>query len=153
MCRQEQRDRKKHQNRAEEKARQTLYRHAPKYDMPPIKFAEEFGWDIKQMARNITHHFENSCPYCNQPYKNMTYGLRDLTLDIINPNEPPYYTTNVKFCCSTCNSVKGQLDAEAFGLYLAHTAKREKYLLAKLSAQDGTLLKPQYEMPLGVSSG
>ena len=143
MCEQEARDKHKHQNRAITKARTMLYNHAKKYKMRPREFARKFGWSIKHMVHDINHNFENWCPYCRQPYKGMGHGLRDLTLDIINPNQLPYYT-NIRYCCSTCNSIKGQRGAETFGLHLTQVAKREEYL----AAQNGTLLKPQHRMQL-----
>lgn len=145
MCLQEQKDKRKHQDRAIEKARRMLYTHAKKYGMKPAQFARKFGWSIIQMAHDINHNFENWCPYCTQPYQSMGHGLADLTLDIINPNEPPYYT-NVRFCCSTCNSIKGQRGATAFGLHLRMVRERQEFLNGK----PGTLGKPQYRMDLGL---
>ena len=147
-CMQEEKDRCKHLDRADAKARKVLYNHADKYEIEPMEFARKFGWNIKQIAHDINYNFKNSCPYCNQPYEDMGHGLGDLTLDIINPTEPPYYATNVKFCCSTCNSIKGQQGVEAFGRHLAQMAERKEWLAIQLLTQDGTLLKPQYRMHL-----
>lgn len=145
MCLQEGKDRRKHQDRAIEKARRMLYSHAKKYGIMPAQFARKFGWNITQMAHDINHNFENWCPYCAHPYKDMGHGLSDLTLDIINPNEPPYYT-NVRFCCSTCNSIKGQRGATAFGLHMRMVRERQEFL----NGAPGTRGKPQYKMDLAL---
>lgn len=89
MCLQEEKDKRKRQDRAIEKAKGMLYSHAKKYGMKPTQFAKKFGWSIIQMAHDINHNFENWCPYCGGAYQDMGHGLRDLTLDIINPEEPP----------------------------------------------------------------
>jgi hypothetical protein len=39
-------------------------------------------------------------------------------LDIQNPNLPPYYCTNTKWVCKTCNSRKGAMNPEEFEAYL-----------------------------------
>ena len=143
MCLQEERDKHKRQDRAVAKAKRMLYSHAKKYGMKPVQFANKFGWSIKQMVHDINHNFENWCPYCTQPYKDMGHGLADLTLDIINPEEPPYYT-NVRYCCSTCNSIKGQRGATPFGLHLRMVRERQEFLNGK----PGTPGKPQYRMDL-----
>lgn len=148
MCLQEKKDRRKRQNRAITKARKMLYNHAEKYSedhpaevMKPAQFAKKFGWSITQMVHDISHNFENWCSYCGEPYNGMGHGLADLTLDIINPDEPPYYT-NVRYCCSTCNSTKGHRGASAFGFHLAMVKARREFL----DSEHGTLGKPQYRM-------
>lgn len=146
MCLQEEKDGLKHQDRAIEKARKALYNHAKKYGMKPAQFAKKFGWVITQMAHDINHNFENWCPYCSAPYQSMGHGLADLTLDIINPQEPPYYT-NVRYCCSTCNSIKGERGATAFGLHMRMVRERQEFLNSK----PGTEGMPQHKMDLVLS--
>lgn len=147
MCLQQEGDKHKRHNRAITKAKQMLYSHAQKYNskngtrLTPAQFGETFNWKIYQMAHDITHNFENWCPYCLDAYKNMDHGLADLTLDIINPNELPYYT-NVRYCCATCNRRKGKRGATEFGEWLAFVACRQTFLDGK----PGTLGKPQYRM-------
>lgn len=149
MCQQEEGDKRKRQNRAIAKATRMLYSHTEKYNrkngtrLTPAQFAKTFGWKIYQMAHDITHNFENWCPYCLDAYKNMDHGLADLTLDIINPDEPPYYT-NIRYCCSTCNKRKGKRGATEFGEWLVFVARRRAFLDGK----PGTPGKPQYEMEL-----
>jgi len=142
MCQQETRDKHKSENRATTKARRIIYSHAKKFSIKPIELIKKFGWDIKRIVHDINRAYENSCPYCYQLYKQMGNGLRDITLDIVNPNKPPYYSTNTKLCCSTCNSIKGQRGVDTFGLHLVMVQQRQEYLNAK----EGTELKPQYRM-------
>lgn len=149
-CLQEERDRRKTQNRALSKARTAIYTHCRKYnhrhnlELSPTDFGKRFGWDIKQMAHDINHAYENGCPYCGHSFKGMGNGLRDLSIDIINPESEPYYATNTKYCCFTCNSEKGQRGADAFGLSLAEYRRREEWLKSKF----GTSIKPQFRMDL-----
>jgi hypothetical protein len=42
----------------------------------------------------------------------MGHGLADITIDIVNPREPPFYDTHVKHCCGTCNKEKSQTPPE-----------------------------------------
>jgi len=143
MCLQEERDKHKRKDRAVAKATRMLYSHAKKYGMKPMAFAKKFGWSITQMVHDINHNFDNWCPYCTEAYQKMGHGLADLTLDIINPQDPPYYE-NVRFCCSTCNSIKGQRGATAFGLHKRMVRERQEFLNGK----PGTEGKPQYEMEI-----
>ena len=149
MCLQEKKDQRKHQNRALTKARDMLYSHTRRYNakhgtqLKPAQFARKFGWSIRQMVHDIAHNFENWCSYCEEPYTGMGHGLADLTLDIINPDESPFYT-NVRYCCHTCNTIKGQRGAAAFGFHLAMVKARREFL----NSEHGTLAKPQYKMEL-----
>lgn len=149
MCVQEEKDRIKRPNRAAPKARHILYSHCEKYNhnygtrLKPMEFARKFGWDLKQMTHDIEHAFNNWCSYCESPYSGMGHGLAAVTLDIVNPDEAPYYT-NVRFCCATCNKRKGERGAIAFGKFLAFVKRRREFL----NSGHGTLTKPQYRMEL-----
>jgi hypothetical protein len=48
----------------------------------------------------------------------MGHGLADLTLDIIDPTKDPYYSTNVKWVCATCNKEKQRTPPEHWGAKL-----------------------------------
>ena len=74
----------------------------------PEDLARRFGWDVARMAHDIEHAFENWCSYCSRPYSTMPNGLEDVTFDIVDPKQPPYYTTNCKICCQTCNRGKSK---------------------------------------------
>jgi hypothetical protein len=53
--------------------------------------------------------YGNGCSYCHGAYAKMGHGLQDITLDIVDRSKEPYYGTNVKLCCGTCNKAKGDL--------------------------------------------
>ena len=130
MCQQEERDKRKWANRWAVKARNVIYNHAKKYGFEPRDFIEKFGWNINRIAHMFQHEYENTCRYCGQLYREMGHGLRDITLDIINPAEPPYMT-NVQVCCQTCNSSKGKRGATDFGFHLIMVKKRAEFLQNK----------------------
>jgi len=151
MCKQEEQDKQKRGNRALPKARNILYSHCERYNrrngtaLKPGGFARKFGWDLKQITHDIEHAFHNWCSYCESPYSGMEHGFAAVTLDIIDPAQPPYYT-NVRFCCSTCNKRKGQMGPTVFGKFLASAKRRREFL----NSSYGTLAKPQYSMDLGM---
>jgi hypothetical protein len=100
------------EERARRKADNSIRLHAEKYKMKPSEFATRFGWDIERMVYEILHGHENTCPYCYERYDVMGHGLTDITLDIVNPEREPYYRTNVKWCCATCNREKATMPPE-----------------------------------------
>lgn len=131
MCQQEVRDKKKWSNRWIVKARNAIYNHAKKYGMKPQEFVDNFGWETAKVAHMMQHDYENSCSYCHHLFKNMGHGLRDITLDVIHPELPPYFQTNVIPVCQTCNSSKGKRDGTSFGLHLQMVKKRQEFLKVK----------------------
>lgn len=146
MCNQTSKDKKKHENRAIEKARRLIYSHgkrlAGKWGIVNGRdLVERFGWSIEQLAHDINHAYNNGCSYCHTLYRDMEHGLRDITLDILNVDSSPFYETNTNWCCSTCNSIKGQRGSSAFGLHLA-MVKRWK------EAKPGSEYCPQYKLEL-----
>jgi len=146
MCLQEEKDKRKRQNRSIEKARTLFYRYVEKHGngLTPTDFAKKFGWDITQIANDIKRSYKGQCPYCNQPYKDMGHGLRDITLDILNPTESPYYTTNVGYCCNSCNRRKDRMGPAAFAKFLSSVKRRREFL----NSDYRTLPKSQYRMEL-----
>lgn len=111
-CEQTARDEKKYANRALVKARSSLRTHAAKYIARGVvatkaEFVERFDWDVKQMAHDINFEYGNGCRRCRRSYATMGNGLADITLDIIDPQALPYYRTNVRWICKTCNTAKG----------------------------------------------
>jgi hypothetical protein len=123
MCVQEEKDKLKRPNRVPAKARDVLHSHCERYNqknnttLTPMQFAQKFGWKLSQISHDIEHAFNNWCSYCENPYSGMSHGLADVTLDIINPDEPPYYT-NVRYCCGTCNRRKGQMGLQPLANFL-----------------------------------
>jgi hypothetical protein len=51
----------------------------------------------------------NTCAYCWEKYERMGHGLSDITLDVIDREREPYYRTNTRWCCQTCNREKASL--------------------------------------------
>ena len=97
------------EERARRKAQSTIVLHAEKYSLAPKEFARRFGWDIERIVYDITHGHENTCPYCYERYDSMGHGLSDITLDVVDPTKEPYYRTNVRWCCQTCNREKAAM--------------------------------------------
>lgn len=122
-CEQHHRDDVTFRARPAKKAHNTLMRHAQKYIKRGLvasirDFAERYGWDTKQIAHDIEHAYLNGCPYCLESFASMANGLWDLTLDIIDPSTPPYYRTNTRWCCATCNREKQQTPPDLWGAKL-----------------------------------
>lgn len=122
-CQQYERDSRKWENRPREKARRTIRTHAEKYMKlgyvsSKDEFISKYGWEVGQMAHDIEHGHSNGCPYCQVPFSEMGNGLSDITLDILNPALEPYYTTNTRWACSTCNQAKKRKSPEEWGQYL-----------------------------------
>jgi hypothetical protein len=100
------------EERARRKAQNSIATHAEKYAMKPLEFAKRYGWDLERMIYDIMHGHENTCPYCWERYDVMGHGLTDITLDIVDPKLEPYYRTNVRWCCATCNREKASMAPE-----------------------------------------
>ena len=149
MCIQEEKDKHKRADRAVPKARNILYSHCEKYNrrnstaLKPMEFARKFGWDLKRITHDIEHAFNNWCSYCENPYHEMDHGLADVTLDIYDPSLPPYYN-NVRYCCATCNKVKGDKPVAVWSKFLASVKRRREFL----NSEYGTPGKPQHRMEL-----
>lgn len=94
------------EERAKRKAQNSIVLHAEKYNLTPTEFSRRFGWEISRMVYDIMHGHENTCPYCYERYASMGNGLTDITLDIVDPKREPYYRTNTRWCCGTCNREK-----------------------------------------------
>jgi hypothetical protein len=127
------------------KARSALLKHAPKFKKTGLiqaasELTDRFGWDIRNMAHDIEHAFKNGCPYCRRPFAEMANGLGDVTLDIIRPADDPFYTTNTKWCCMSCNRGKAKASPERWAAKLLYWAKWEKrQAILKAKPAFGTL--------------
>jgi hypothetical protein len=97
------------EERARRKAYNTINHHAEKRGMTPTDFAKRYDWNIERMVYDITHGHENTCAYCWERYERMGHGLSDITLDVIDRDREPYYRTNTRWCCQTCNREKSSL--------------------------------------------
>jgi hypothetical protein len=67
---------------------------------------EVFGWSLDRMISDIQRIMDKGCPYCLQPVNTADEGFGIITLDILNADQAPHYSTNVVWCCARCNSRK-----------------------------------------------
>jgi len=141
-CEQESGDERKRQNRFRTKARSTLGHHARKFQMSVPAFAKEFGWEVENMARDAERAYEHECLYCEVTFADMdANGLDNLTLDINDPRELPYYGSNTRWICRTCNNRKGDKGpAEWAALLLDYQHRKRELEAARLNPQDHGLL-------------
>jgi hypothetical protein len=67
---------------------------------------------LRQSGRKHFSHLHGGfgCNYCRREYADPA----DITLDLQDRNGPPYYHTNTKWCCQTCNREKGAMSPEEF---------------------------------------
>ena len=129
---------KKWNNRFLDKAKRTLARKLRELkkqdrykDLTRTLLIRDYGWDLRKVAHDIEHTFENWCAYCGYPFAEMTHGLHDLTIDIFDPNRAPVYSINTRWVCSTCNSIKSKMTPERWGrftVYLKHHARQQEEL-------------------------
>jgi len=105
-CEQTERDTLKHKDPFIEKAHATVRGHAQRRGIKKAEFISLYGWDIKRVAHILRHGYENTCTYCRRLYSTMLNGIRDITMDIIDPAREPFLETNTTACCQTCNSSK-----------------------------------------------
>lgn len=80
---------------------------------------ELYGWSLVQMINDINHVIEKGCPCCLQLVNVAEEGLGIVTLDILNPDDEPHYSTNVRWCCARCNSVKQRISPAVWGARLS----------------------------------
>jgi hypothetical protein len=113
-CEQTRRDKLKLLNRWAVKARDTIRRHAIRLQVPKPDLVNVYGWDPKRLAHDAEFQYSNGCNYCGGLYADMGHGLTDITLDLVDARRPPYYRTNTKWCCQTCNRKKGDRGPEFF---------------------------------------
>jgi hypothetical protein len=128
-CEQERRDRKKKDNRFIYKATSVIYRHAKKYVKSGLvasvkEFQSKYDWQSDRIAHDIEHAFANGCPYCSIPFSERQGGLAELTLDILDPGQQPYYRTNTKYCCATCNKEKQRTPPQLWAAHLVEWDRR-----------------------------
>ena len=112
--------RDKTKNRAMDKAYMVIKRHGKKLaDKGIIHEPEElktlYKWDVRVMAHELEHTYSNGCPVCHKSFANMGNGYRDVTLDIKDPKQKPYYGINTQWICNSCNISKGDFTMEEFG--------------------------------------
>lgn len=113
-CEQTSRDVKKRDDRWAVKARDTISRHAKRLGVDKQDLIGRYGWEPKRLAHDAEFQYGNGCSYCGHQYAEMSHGYADITLDVVDRDKPPYYRTNTKWCCQTCNRKKGTLTPDEF---------------------------------------
>lgn len=106
------------------KAKGARRRHAAKLkELGTIRSEDDleelYGWSLERMVDNINHVIKEGCPYCLQLLNVAEEGLGIITLDILNPTDEPHYSTNVRWCCARCNSVKQRISPAVWGARLS----------------------------------
>lgn len=122
-------------NRFIAKAKNTFKHHAkafmevrkdrPAWITAPAELADRFLWDVARIAHDMEHAWQNGCE-CGQKFQEMPNGLHDLTVDIINPADPPYWGLNTRFICTTCNRKKSRTKPSLWGAMKAAWARWNK---------------------------
>lgn len=123
-CEQTESDDRKRRNRWRAKARSATTSHARRlsgrWDITSAAdLVARYGWGADRMAHEAEHAYANGCGYCAASYADMGHGLADITLDIVDPDAPPYYPGNVRWCCATCNRKKHQRPPHLWAAELA----------------------------------
>jgi hypothetical protein len=80
---------------------------------------ELYGWSLDRMIYDINRMLEEGCSYCLQKIDRTEQGLHVVTLDIFDPQKPPHYSTNVRWCCASCNSEKQRTSPDVWGARLS----------------------------------
>jgi hypothetical protein len=76
---------------------------------------EVYGWSLDQMIGDIARVIEHGCPYCLQMVDVAEHGLGAVTVDILDVDQSPHYSTNVRWCCMRCNSEKQRTPTAVWG--------------------------------------
>lgn len=76
---------------------------------------EVYGWTLDLMIDDIKRVMVKGCPYCLQQVSIAEKGLGIITLDILDVDQSPHYSTNVRWCCARCNSEKQQTPPDIWG--------------------------------------
>ena len=148
-CEQDARDSAKIIKRERIKVRDTLRRHAVKFIKlgkadSRVDFSDKFGWNIDDMTHDLEHAYENGCTYCRRLFKTMGHGLSDITLDITDPRQDPFYSTNTRWICSTCNREKSRTPPDLWAAKLIEWAKYEAW---KIAHKNRRYLGPLFSWP------
>jgi len=141
-CEQTSRDEHKQSDRWAVKARDVIRRHAVSLKVTKEDLIQVYGWDPRRLAHDAEHQYGNGCSYCGHPYMAMGHGLADITLDVQDPEARPYYRTNTKWCCATCNRKKGRTPPEQF--------ERDRQVYELWTARQGAAYDPLTDDPASI---
>lgn len=79
----------------------------PSWDGSYATFAKAYGWAPGLIAGEMQAAYEGPCRSCGGYFKEMGHGRGDLTVDIIDPSQEPFYQYNTRLVCRSCNGRKG----------------------------------------------
>jgi hypothetical protein len=110
--------------RLRRKAKDAMSRHAARLKERAViedqsDLEELYGWSIDRMIEDINRMLREGCSYCLQKIGRTEQGLHVVTLDIFDPQKPPHYSTNVRWCCASCNSEKQRTSPDIWGARLS----------------------------------
>lgn len=80
-----------------------------------IDLEEMYGWSVDRMVDDIERVIAKGCPYCLQPIGTSAQALGTVTIDILNADQAPHYSTNIVWCCARCNGEKQRISSEIWG--------------------------------------
>jgi len=110
------------EGRWREKIVGTIRRHARRLGHSVEILQDRYGWTVSNMLHDAQHAYKNGCPYCHRNFAAMGHGLNDVTLDIVDRDKAPFYVTNAKWVCPTCNKEKSTMTPEEWAARLANWA-------------------------------
>ena len=106
------------------KVTNSIIRHAVSLNIPRSDLVSSFGWNASRMVDDLTHAAAGKCPYCQKPIDDpLAY-----TFDILDPQKPPHYASNVRICCLECNISKNKMSPEAWAERIDCWNKYREYL-------------------------
>jgi hypothetical protein len=85
----------------------------------------DFGWNLPRIAHDFRLAAQNGCRNCGRPFRNMRYGLHDMSLDMLDPERLPHYVTNTMVLCMLCNRRKSRKQP---GAWEAEEQRRQRQL-------------------------
>jgi hypothetical protein len=110
--------------RLRRKAADAMSRHAERLKQRGViedqaDLEELYGWSLDQMVEDIIRMLKEGCAYCLQKIDRTEQGVHVVTLEIFDPLKPPHYSTNVRWCCASCNSERQRISPDIWGARLS----------------------------------
>lgn len=125
-CEQDLRINERQKARWRTKVSGTRLRHAKSLGISVYDLEKKYNWDISIMAHEAEHNYTNGCSECHYPYSGMANGLHDITLDIWDKRVEPFYGSNTRWICNTCNQEKGAMSPEEWAIYKRLRRERDE---------------------------
>ena len=102
--------------------------HARKYKVTIKEMETRHHWSSERIARDLKAC--STCCYCQREM-----GIEEKSLDVVDPEKPPCYRTNVKICCISCNVEKGTMSPRRWSELLADRQMWLVYINEKKNIQ------------------